>query len=138
MDAILLKSGTPYYEDDYSAGPTDVRAGKKFLGKGSDELQNGAMPVVGYAEKKLAINEVYEIRPGCHDGIDKIYQEIAEQGAMTVTPNVTGKTIEVAGKYMKGNVTVSAVENFRPELIKKGVTIGEGDNAITGTFEGFV
>lgn len=39
---------------------------------------------------------------------------------------------------MTGNVIIEKVTNYSPEYIKAGVTVGEGANAITGTFQGFV
>lgn len=136
--AVILRQGTPFNNQDYTAEPGNVKTGKTFLGRGSQGLQTGTMPVISPETRKLGVNEEYNIAPGYHNGQDRVYQEVPTQGAITVTPTVNAQTVNISGKLMSGNVTVKAVENFRSEVIKRGVTVGEGSQAITGTFEGFV
>ena len=64
----------------------------------------------------------------------KVTGSIASMGAQTVTPGNAAKTVSCEGKYMTGNVTVSAVANLTAANIKKGVTVG----GVTGTWEGYV
>lgn len=64
----------------------------------------------------------------------KVTGNIASMGAQTVTPGNAAKTVSCSGKYMTGNVTVSAVANLTAANIKKGVTVG----GVTGTWEGYV
>ncbi len=137
-ECVILRGGGAFFGDLYTATAADVRADRTFFGNGSDDIQQGKMPVVAAINQKLTINGIYNIPAGYHGGQDKIYQEIPTQGATTVQANAAARTIEIAGKYMTGNVTISAADNFRAEYIKRGVTVGEGSQAITGTFEGFV
>ena len=64
----------------------------------------------------------------------KVTGNIASMGAQTVTPGNSAKTVSCSGKYMTGNVTVSAVANLTAANIKKGVTVG----GVKGTWEGYV
>lgn len=136
--ASILKQGSSFNNMNYTAIAADVKTGKKFLGKGSQKLQTGTKPVISKVDQKLNVNGTYNIAAGYHQGQDRIYQEIPTQGAIQVTPTVNSQTINIAGKVMSGNVTINAAENFQSQYIKKGVTVGEGSQAITGTFEGFV
>ena len=70
---------------------------------------------------------------GYSNGV-KVTGNIASMGAQTVTPGNAAKTVSCSGKYMTGNVTVSAVANLTAANIKKGVTVG----GVTGTWEGYV
>lgn len=36
------------------------------------------------------------------------------------------------------DIIVLEVSGLRPEVIKYGVTVGEGEGAVTGTWQGFV
>lgn len=134
---VLLNGGSLFFEYDYTATPQDVIEGKKFLGKGSEDIQVGTMPIISPAEKKLGINETYNIDIGYHDSEQTIYQEIPTEGAQTITPVGNGQTISVSGNYMTGNITLNALTNFDPVNIKRGVTVGVGDQAIVGNYEGF-
>lgn len=136
--AIILKQGSSFNNTNYTATAQDVKTGKTFLGRGSQRLQTGTKPIITNVEHKLDVNATYNITPGYHQGQDRIYQEVPTQGAIEVTPTVNSQTIEIAGKLMSGNVTIKKPVNFEAQYIKKGVTVGEGSQAITGTFEGFV
>lgn len=59
---------------------------------------------------------------------------IASLAGSTVTPGASQQTVSSSGKYMTGNVVVSAVANLSAANIKKGVTVG----GVTGTWEGYV
>lgn len=136
-EVVLLSGGSLFFDDDYTATAPDVIQGKKFLGRGSNDIQIGTKPVISPAEQKLSINGTYNIQAGYHNAAQKIYQEIPTKGAQTVTPAGNGQIISISGNYMSGNVTLNALENFDPVNIKKGVTVGTGDQAITGNYEGF-
>ena len=86
----------------------------------------------------MPINGEYVIQPGIHSGQDRIYQDIPTKGNLEITPTAAGDTIGVAKNYMLQDVVIQPLDNFRPEDIKKGVTVGHGDGAITGKFQGFV
>ena len=63
----------------------------------------------------------------------KVTGNIASLAGQTVTPGASAKTVSCSGKYMTGNVTVSAVSNLTAANIKKGVTVG----GVVGTYEGY-
>lgn len=88
----------------------------------------------GSISATLGINGTYTIPEGYHNGTGKVTQNIPTMGAQTIIPGNTAKTVSCNGKYMTGNVTVSAVSNLTAANIKKGVTVG----GITGTWEGYV
>ncbi|MFR1834516.1 MAG: hypothetical protein ACLSX5_15380 [Lachnospiraceae bacterium] len=139
MDAVLLSSGgKKFYPNNYSTTPDKVRAGKKFKGKGSYETQTGTLPEVAQFEHALPVNGTYNIQSGIHNGQDRIYQQIPTKGNMEITPTAAGDTIGVMGNYMLQDVVIQPLDNFRPEVIKRGVTVGYGDSSITGKFQGFV
>lgn len=136
-EAVLLKGGSGFDGNDYTAKKEDVKESKIFLGNGSDELQTGSKKVLTVSDVTLSINGTYSIQAGYHSNQQKIIQSIPTSGATSVTPKGSGQTIETAGKYWTGNVTINALENYAAQYIKKGVTVGTGDQAITGTYEGF-
>lgn len=136
-EVALLSGGSSFFDDDYTAVASDVIQGKKFLGRGSNDIQVGTNPVISPTEQKLAINGTYNIQTGYHNATQRVYQEIPTKGAQTVTPVGNGQTISISGNYMTGNVTLNPLTNFDPVNIKKGVTVGVGDQAITGNYEGF-
>lgn len=88
----------------------------------------------GAVSAALGINGTYTIPEGYHNGAGKVTQSIATMGAQTVTPGNSQKVVSCSGKYMTGNVTVSAVSGLTAANIKKGVVVG----GVTGTWEGYV
>lgn len=136
-EVVLLSGGSLFFNEDYTAVAADVIQGKKFLGRGSDSIQTGTKPVISPTDQQLSINGTYNIQAGYHNAAQRIYQEIPTKGAQTITPVGNGQTISISGNYMEGNVTLNPLENFDPVNIKRGVTVGVGDQAITGNYEGF-
>ena len=135
-EAFLLKQGGRYYPEEYTALPKDVTAGKTFFGADVDTLQTGSMSAASISDVIIEINGTYNIPSGDHQKEQKITQkEVPLKAAFSASPRGNGVTVEVAGNYMQGNVT--AAENFNPAYIKRGVVVGEGSQAITGTYEGF-
>lgn len=59
-------------------------------------------------------------------------QQLATQGATTITPGTSAKTAVAAGRYTTGAVTVAGDSDLVPGNIKKGVNIF----GVTGTLEG--
>jgi len=55
-----------------------------------------------------------------------------------VDPGPGKQVIETKGKYVMYDIIVLEVSGLRPEVIKYGVTVGEGEGAVTGTWQGFV
>lgn len=85
----------------------------------------------GAVSATLGINGTYTIPEGYHNGSGKVTQNIPTMGAQTIIPGNAAKTVSCNGKYMTGNVTVSAVSNLTAANIKKGVTVG----GVAGTFD---
>ena len=73
-DGVLLKHGAGFDNSGLTAVPADVKQPIKFLGAGSKEPQQGAMPVIPAITKDMAINERYNIVPGYHGGEDVFRQ----------------------------------------------------------------
>lgn len=139
MEAILLFKGSEkFYPEKFTATADKVREGKRFKGAGSHKTQSGTLKEIEAIEKSLGINETYLIESGIHNGKDVIKQNIQTRGNVEVTPPAAGETVLTNGYYMTADVIINPINNFRPEVIKKGVILGEGDQAIKGAFEGFV
>lgn len=126
--------------DTYSltAKPENVKSGKVFVGQGDGEKKTGTMPVISPVTKDMSINETFNISPGYHNGKDSFSQNIATLGAQNIRPSMDVQTISVKNKYMTGDVVIQGIQGLTPDVIKDGVTIGSGNNSITGTFQGFV
>jgi hypothetical protein len=136
---LPFKGGGSPSEEGLTAKPQYVREGKTFIGAGSDDPQTGTGKVYTDVNKSLAANGSLTLPAGFYDGDEnKVTQKLTTQDATTITPTADGQTVNTKNKYYTGDITVAAVSNFRPEVIKYGVTVGEGDNAITGTWQGFV
>lgn len=120
-----------------TAAPSDVRKGKKYIGSGGDDERIGEMERIAPVTHSLPLNGVYNIPAGEHTGQDVIRQELPTMGTQYVAPGAGQIVIECAGKYMTGNIVIQAVANLTAENIKYGVTVGEGEGAVTGTCQGF-
>lgn len=115
-----------------------VRKGKKFIGKGSDDVRTGTLPECEVKNIKLPINGTYNIPSGIHNGTDTITQDIQTMAGQIIDPGVGEIIIECAGKYMTGDIIIMPVDNLYPENIKLGQIVGESPGEVTGSFEGFV
>lgn len=126
--------------DTYSltATPDKVKSGKVFIGRGDGDKQTGTMPLIPSVAKTMNINETYSIVPGYHNGEDKFSQNITTLGQQNISPSINMQTIDTKNKYMTGNVIIQGIQGLSPEVIKDGITIGSGNNSVTGTFQGFV
>ena len=65
-------------------------------------------------------------------GTKSVTQQLATQGAATITPGTSAKTAVAAGRYTTGAVTVAGDPQLTAANIKKGVNIF----GVTGTLEG--
>lgn len=65
-------------------------------------------------------------------GTKSVTQQLATQGAATITPGTSAKTAVAAGRYTTGAVTVAGDPQLTAANIKKGVNIF----GVVGTFEG--
>ena len=133
-DGVLLKHGAGFDNSGLTAVPADVKQPIKFLGAGSKEPQQGAMPVIPAITKDMAINERYNIVPGYHGGEDVFRQTgVKTETGQTIDPGAGGITLNGIGKVLTSNTIIMSVENLRPEVIKDGVPVGD----IVGTYQGF-
>lgn len=97
--------------DLVTAGKPDVLAGKVIVDKDGEPL-TGTMPDRGAISTLLGINGTYTIPEGYHNGSGKVTQSIATMGGQTITPGSSQQTISTNGKYMTGNITISAVNKY--------------------------
>lgn len=115
-----------------------VRKGKTFYGAGTDNEQSGTMQNVEAVNKKMDINETYNIIPGYRNGNDIFHQSLETFYGTFVDPGPGTQVVETKGKYAMHDVIVLEVSGLRPDVIKYGVVVGEGEGAVTGTWQGFV
>lgn len=118
---------------DLTAGPGDVLTPEIFIGSGSDENQQGTIPLRGSPALTLPVNGSQTLQAGYYAG-GTVSQSIPTMGAQSIGPGAQIITIPTAGKFMTGNITIKTTKNLIPSVIKKGVTVG----GVTGTFEGYV
>lgn len=121
-----------------TATESKVRAGKTFIGSGSDDIKTGTVPEYAQSNNNLAVNATYNIPAGIHNGVDVVSQSVPTMTVQPITPGVGEIVIECAGKYLTNDIVILAVDNLYPENIKLGAVVGEAPGAVTGTFEGFV
>ncbi|EEG51087.1 hypothetical protein CLOSTASPAR_06862, partial [[Clostridium] asparagiforme DSM 15981] len=81
----LRKTGGGADFDRLTAVPEDVAAGKRFLGAGSDETQEGTMPVQGSPSIMLPANGSVTLPAGKYTG-GKVSQQIATMGEQSIGP----------------------------------------------------
>lgn len=134
----LFFKGNSVDYTNLTATELKVRQGKRFIGRGSDDIRTGAVPEHEQTNYSLSINGTYNIPEGIHNGVDTVSQSVPTMAGQTVTPGVGEIIIECAGKYMTGDITVMAVDNLYPENIKLGQIVGDSPGEVEGTFEGFV
>lgn len=134
MKLILRKTGGSTVDlSQLTASQKDVAQDLKFYGAGSEDVQNGAL-LSGHFEKKLEAGGSLTIPAGIVSQDSYVYQQIPQQGAVTIAPVTEGSYAGVQGKYMTDNIIVHGVENLTPENIRNGAFIG----SVAGTWEGFV
>lgn len=71
---------------------------------------NGTMPANEAETIVLPLNGTYNIPNGYHTGNGKVTQNIESQGSLTVGPSKDPQVLQLAGKYMTGNVTITGVD----------------------------
>lgn len=129
----IHKVGGAVDTTDLTAVEADVLSPDIFIGSGSDESQQGIIPLRGSPSYSLSINGTQTLQPGHYSG-GKVSQSIPTMGAQSIGPGAQMITIPTAGKYMTGNIIIRTTKNLIPSVIKKGVTVG----GVTGGFEGYV
>ena len=139
-----------------TAADSHVLAGQTYYNTDAKTKRTGGMANRGAVSQALNAGGSYTIPAGYHNGAGKVTaNSLASQTSANaaaghilsgktawvngakVTGNIaslaSAKTVSCSGKYMTGNVTVSAVSNLTAANIKKGVTVG----GVVGTYEGY-
>lgn len=141
-ECVILRGGAGFDNSELTASVGKVRAGKTFLGNGSDGVQTGTLKEIGEGTQSLPLNGSCEIPSGIHSGKYTIKQSgISTQAASTVYPTGSPQTVKTTNKYMSGDIYLSPITNLTPANIKKGVKIriesGGKMIEVTGTYEGY-
>lgn len=119
--------------DVVTAGKPDVLVGKVIVDKDGEPL-TGTMPDRGAISTSLGINGTYTIPEGYHNGSGKVTQNIATMGGQTITPGNSQQTISTNGKYMTGNITISAVNKYG--VISRTIGSSSSTKYFSGDFSG--
>ncbi len=115
---------------DATAMAGDILAPKTAYGPDGKII--GTMPDRGTVNHNLAINGSYTIPAGYHNGSGKVTQSIPTQGAQTITPGTSNKTIP-SGRYLTGTQTIKGDANLIPANILAGKRIfGVAGSVIAG------
>lgn len=134
MKLLLRKTGGSTVDlGQLTAVPGDVAQNAKFYGAGSDDVQSGSLSA-GWFEKELEANGSFTRPAGIVSKDSCVYQQLPQQGAMSIHPVSGGSFAGVQGKYMTGDITVGGIDNLIPGNIRGGAFIG----SVAGTWEGFV
>ena len=83
----------------------------------------GSMANQGTINNTLSANGTYTIPQGWHNGSGKVTQSLSTQGATSITPGTSQKTIIAASKWSTGKQIVVGDSNLIASNIKKDVTI---------------
>lgn len=118
-DCIIKKNGANADTSDLTALPSSVKAGKIFLGRGSDDEQVGIMPIVQPEMYELQLNQTLSLGEGFYEAGTTVTQNIPTLGNQYVVPSADLQTIETTGKYMSGDVFVESLPNLISSNIKR-------------------
>lgn len=139
QDAVIVdKNGNPLTGTmpNRAAINPMINAGERFpIPEGYHNGLGGvtANSLVAQTPGNLQSNYILSPYFGWSNGV-KVQGNIASIGAQTISPTSYQQTVQTAGKYLSGNVTVNGVTNLKPENVKKGVQIGD----VKGVWEGWV
>ena len=125
-NAIIERGGGVGVDcDDATATTAQVLTGYTFGGAASDEIQNGSMLNQGKQTYTINTNGgVYQIPQGYHNGSGKVtYTLPSDNGGQTFMPTAAAQTVNLSGKYLRANDTVSGSSNLTAGNIVKGKTI---------------
>ena len=78
---------------------------------GSGEVYGPTVTQRGAWTSRLGINGKVMIPEGYHNGNGYVDQSVATMEGQTATPDKSAKTIETAGKYLTGDITVAKIPN---------------------------
>lgn len=100
-------TGTVSVDSTATALPEELVNGKTAWVNG--EQITGSLPVIDNEQIMLPINGTYTIPKGYHLGGGTITQNITSQEGITVTPSKDPQILNVNGKVMTGDITISGV-----------------------------
>ena len=103
-------TGTVSVDSTATALPEELVNGKTAWVNG--EQITGSLPVIANEQIMLPINGTYTIPKGYHLGGGTITQNITSQEGITVTPSKDPQILNVNGKVMTGDITVSGVDAY--------------------------
>ncbi|WP_143322572.1 hypothetical protein [Clostridium sp. HBUAS56010] len=139
-EGIILRHGNAIDDSELTATPPMVRNNKRFIGFGGEE-QIGTADEIQAESRTLPIGGSLPIKAGIHDGAGTVVQNVPTMDGVTIYPTANAQTVEVGGKYMKGDVETAPLTNLLPQYIKKNVIIrvwnGANFEEIKGTYEGY-
>lgn len=137
IDATILPNETVTITKGYHDGTGTVSVNSTATAL-SEELVNGktawvngeqitgSLPVIPDEQITLPINGTYTIPKGYHLGGGTVTQNITSQEGITVTPSKDPQILNVNGKVMTGDITVSGVDAY----------IYSDDDSIVKDFDG--
>jgi hypothetical protein len=114
------------YSSDATAAANQILSGQTAYVGGSKIT--GTMPNRGATNYTLPINGSYTIPSGYHNGSGVVSQSIATQGAQTITPGTSNKTI-ASGRYLTGTQTILG----DPDLIASNILSGKNIFGVAGS-----
>ena len=100
-----------------NATSNDIISGKKAWVNGS--LIVGNVPIFSRQTIELQMNRSYIIPYGFHPGTEEITQNVPFFGGVIVAPGYSDQTIDVNGKYMTGNITVTGIRAYNVQFLGK-------------------
>lgn len=103
-------TGTVSVDSTATALPEELVNGKTAWVNG--EQITGSLPVIANEQIMLPINGTYTIPKGYHLGGGTITQNITSQEGIIVTPSKDPQILNVNGKVMTGDITVSGVDAY--------------------------
>lgn len=103
-------TGTVSVDSTATALPEELVNGKTAWVNG--EQITGSLPVITNEQIMLPINGTYTIPKGYHLGGGTITQNITSQEGIIVTPSKDPQILNVNGKVMTGDITVSGVDAY--------------------------
>lgn len=134
--ASVIKAGVTVggilgtFTSDATVAAGDILSGKTAYKNGSKIT--GSMPDRGTVNHSLPVNGSYTIPAGKHSGSGKVTQDIPTQGAQTITPGTTDKTI-ASGRYLTGVQTIKGDANLISANILSGKSIfGVAGSVVSG------
>lgn len=130
MSNIIRLGGGGADVSGVTAGAGDVLTGKVVVDANGNSIA-GTMPNNGAVNQPLAINGIYTIPAGYHNGSGKITQSIPTKAAATIIPSTSNQII-ASGQYLSGDQIVSGDASLVAANIKKDVNIF----GVVGTYTG--